>query len=166
MSKILKEQNENSGTKTERWGMGLKVVKNGSTGRREPHHCVPFGAAEASVPSLEHWALSRVGQSYGGNIVPDRACPGECLMLDQGVCIYSAGNGEPLKSVRQKEWCVNVLYKSLNPLYSRLVLHCYGLLSKHHPCNPHHTLGKLGLSLYHKERDRSLEGVSVSPQIP
>ena len=87
-------------------------------------------------------------------------------MLHQGMCIYLAGNGEPLKSVQQKEWCMNVFDKSLNPLYSCLVLRCYGLLSMHHLCNPHHTLGKLWLSLYHKERNRSLESFSVLPQIP
>lgn len=128
--------------KPEQW------TKEGSTGRRVWRQnwatppCPIWSSREASVPSLQQLALSEVGQSCGGDIVADGARPGECFMLDQGMCVYLAGNVEPLKSVQQKEWCVNVFYKSLNPLYSCLVLCCYGLLSMRHLFNPHHTLAE------------------------
>lgn len=60
---------------------------------------------DASAPSLQRLALGRVGQSCGSDTVTDRACLGECFLLDQGICDYLAGNVEPLKSVQDKEWC-------------------------------------------------------------
>lgn len=60
---------------------------------------------DASAPSLERLALGRVGQNCRSDIVTDRACLGECFLLDQGICDYLAGNVEPLKGVQRKEWC-------------------------------------------------------------
>ena len=91
-------------------------------------------ASELSHTTMSHLEQQRGQRSFTTTI--------ECFMLDQGMCVYLAGNVEPLKSVQQKEWCVNVFYKSLNPLYSCLVLCCYGLLSMRHLFNPHHTLAE------------------------